>query len=151
MLYVSMAKTLPSKAYLRRVCGRMYKAGMMPIPSKFLLHSFSITPGADKALSGSEIACAVSLHGQGDWGSVSKGMWARNNRSMNIGGTVLSRYRNFEGTEFHVLTELDYAMTWVFLPREKRMYLSKKSFSKGTSTGHQDLQKRKTRELSRSG
>lgn len=91
-----------------------------PDGPRFSLGALYITPGARDALSPEEVFVALSRHVCGDWGDLCREDWAENEHALAAGeGRLFSRYPAARGGEaFYVITEADWMMTTVLLPRE---------------------------------
>lgn len=86
--------------------------GRFPLGNRF------VTRTADKVLAPEDIVAALHRHVAGDWGDVSAGDRAMNERSLKEGLRLHSKYHDHYGVEFWILTEWDRSRTTVLLPIE---------------------------------
>ena len=61
---------------------------------------------------------ALARHERGDWGEMPTEDKALNNRALDVGGRLVSKWSDPQGTKFHVITEADRSITTVLLPEE---------------------------------
>jgi hypothetical protein len=84
--------------------------------SKFSLGQVTVTADARALIPASEIARAISRHGQGDWGEVDEETKAENEGGMGYARlSICSRYRTHQGDIFHVMTLPERQQTLVML------------------------------------
>lgn len=88
------------------------------IGGKFPLGRTVATRGALEALTEYDIALALTCHRRGDWGEVSDGDRAANERALCEGDRLLSVYRSTRKVRFYVITEWDRSVTTILLPHE---------------------------------
>jgi hypothetical protein len=85
---------------------------------KFPLGLVALTAGIHTRLDPDQVARAISRHAAGDWGELDAEDQQENERSLQEGGRLMSRYRATDGTVFYVVTEHDRSYTTVLLPEE---------------------------------
>ena len=83
----------------------------------FPLGRLVITPAAAGQFTPEEIADGISRHARGDWGDISPGDAAENERSLREGFRLLSAYGRGD-RRFWVITEADRSATTVLLPED---------------------------------
>ena len=88
------------------------------MPGKFALGRTVITRGAFEALTPRETLTAFVRHARGDWGDVCEEDRLANERSLQTGSRLLSRYASSGGETFWVITEADRSVTTIILPGE---------------------------------
>ena len=86
---------------------------------KFPLGRTFITANASHRLKSDEVQAALKRHKCGDWGS-ELDEWDReeNERSLEEGLRLLSKYQSKDGTKFWIITEADRSTTTVLLPED---------------------------------
>lgn len=77
-----------------------------------------ITPGAQVAIRGIEIAVALLRHMYADWGFLTDEDRLENGFSLEHQFRLLSEYEDSNGMRFWILTEADRSVTTVLLPEE---------------------------------
>jgi hypothetical protein len=87
-------------------------------PARFALGRTVATPGALAALTGEDIARALSRHQSGDWGELDPFDREENEAALSEGFRLLSAYNSAGGTRFWVITQADRSATTVLLPEE---------------------------------
>jgi hypothetical protein len=85
---------------------------------KFSLGQLCVTANAATMLSNEEIVRAIRKHAQGDWGELCAHDIEQNERALQEGGRILSRYMSKTGKPFWIITEADRSVTTVLLPED---------------------------------
>ena len=86
--------------------------------AKFPLGEIVITPNALASLPNDEVLLALSRHVSGDWGSLDKEDVQSNERAVERGLRLFSRYHSKSGVKFWIITEHDRSKTTVLLPMD---------------------------------
>jgi hypothetical protein len=84
---------------------------------RFPLGSLYLTRGVEQLLQLDEVLAAVCRHAAGDWGDLDPDDRDMNERALENGSRLLSRY-HASGRPFWVITEADRESTTVLLPAE---------------------------------
>ncbi|KPK37450.1 MAG: hypothetical protein AMJ65_14540 [Phycisphaerae bacterium SG8_4] len=63
-------------------------------------------------------ALLIKRHELGDWGDVDSEDWATNNRSLKLGGRIVSSYKLLGAGTLWIITEADRSCTTLLLPSE---------------------------------
>ena len=92
-----------------------------PSIPKFPLGTLRITPNAIEQLSPAEMFPSLVRHTFGDWGELEREDREANERALQEGGRLVSRFRTEAGVPFYIITECDRSFTTVLLPED---YLS---------------------------
>lgn len=85
---------------------------------RFALGSLYLTEGIQELLTHEQVRAVLYRHGAGDWGDLDLEDREANERALEDGSRVLSRYHAADGRAFWVLTEGDRSATTVLLPEE---------------------------------
>lgn len=85
---------------------------------RFDLGKVVITRGAGKTLDVRHVWSALNRHANGDWGELCDEDWELNERAVEHGSRLMSRYRTIDGTCFWIITEWDRSVTTIRLPKE---------------------------------
>lgn len=85
---------------------------------KFELGQVLITPGAHEDLNLKDVASSLVRHAGGDYGDMSEEDKAYNEEALEIGGRIMSAYRDRSGVKFWIITEHDRSATTILLPEE---------------------------------
>ena len=85
---------------------------------KFELGQVLITPGAHDALNLKDAADCLVRHASGDFGDMCEEDKAYNQEALEIGGRIMSAYRDQNDTKFWIITEHDRSATTILLPSE---------------------------------
>lgn len=85
---------------------------------KFELGQVLITPGAHDDLDLKDVASSLVRHAGGDFGDMSEEDKAYNEEALEIGGRIMSAYRDRNGVKFWIITEYDRSATTILLPEE---------------------------------
>ncbi len=88
------------------------------VPPKFPLGQIVATPNALSSVSGQEITAALQRHIRGDWGELDTEDMESNERALEKGGRLFSRYITNKKLPFWIITEWDRAVTTVLLPED---------------------------------
>jgi hypothetical protein len=86
--------------------------------AKFSLGQMVSTPNALNQIPNDEILLALSRHVLGDWGELEKEDWDSNERALQKGGRLFSRYVTSRNIPFWIITEWDRSVTTVLLPQD---------------------------------
>jgi hypothetical protein len=86
--------------------------------AKFPLGRMVATPNALAQIPNDEILFALSRHVMGDWGTLDSEDKAENERSLIEGGRLFSQYHSKAGVKFWIITECDYSVTTILLPKD---------------------------------
>lgn len=86
--------------------------------AKFRLGHIVATPKALIHLSQDDIMLAIARHQAGDWGKLDTQDRDVNERALQHGGRLFSRYQSAQDTVFWVITEADRSATTVLLPED---------------------------------
>lgn len=90
----------------------------MTMAVQFVIGDLVITEAAAATLTKEEIFYGVARHCGGDWGDLDEFFWNENDRAVEFGGRLMSRYRTSRGKVFWIATEHDRSKTTVYLPLE---------------------------------
>jgi hypothetical protein len=92
----------------------------MSIQEGFGLGYIVITPGATHALGEAKQTAHefVRRHAHHDWGEVEEADKAANDKALQRGGRLLSKYHTTHGAALYVITEADRSTTTILLPSE---------------------------------
>lgn len=83
---------------------------------KFETGKVVITPRALAELPQEDVFLALIRHSQGDWGELDEFDWRSNDKALDNGRRLLSRYRSDRGIVFWIITEHDRSITTILLP-----------------------------------
>jgi hypothetical protein len=87
---------------------------------KFSLGRIVATPGALEALrdAGQDASFFLDQHVIGNWGTVGRGDWKRNDEALQIEERLLSAYVTLRGVKIWIISEADRSSTCILLPEE---------------------------------
>ena len=91
---------------------------MSDITAKFPLGHLVVTPNALAHIPNDEILLALSRHVRGDWGTLDPEDWNANEKALQHGGRLFSRYYSTQQVKFWIITECDRSATTVLLPED---------------------------------
>ncbi len=77
-----------------------------------------VTRKAAKRLDKNEAFAALGRHMGGDWGNVEYQDWKSNDEALELGGRIVSSYRDRQLQKFWIITEADRSSTTILLPEE---------------------------------
>jgi hypothetical protein len=86
--------------------------------AKFSLGQLVATPNALAHIPNDEILVALGRHVCGDWGELDPEDWNANERALQHGGRLFSRYFSTQKIKFWIITECDRSATTVLLPED---------------------------------
>ena len=86
--------------------------------AKFRLGRIVTTPNALSKLSEADMLVAITRHQAGDWGSLDKHDWDENERALQHGGRLWSRYETKAGVKFWIITEWDRSYSTILMPED---------------------------------
>ena len=97
------------------------KNANQPIEMAGIFRRFStgvivVTPAVEAELTREEIFYGLARHCGGDWGDLGKEDREANDKALEYGGGMRSRYRTSRGTRFWIITEHDRSRTTILLP-----------------------------------
>jgi hypothetical protein len=86
--------------------------------AKFRLGQIVTTPNALSKLSEADMLGAITRHQAGDWGSLDKHDWDENERALQHGGRLFSRYETEAGVKFWIITEPGREHSTILMPED---------------------------------
>ena len=82
------------------------------------LGSVYVTRKAADTIERDDAFRALGRHMAGDWGNVAYRDWSANDDALELGGGILSAYRDRHRNKFWIATEADRSVTTIMLPEE---------------------------------
>lgn len=86
--------------------------------NRFPVGALVITRGAWDELPQDEVWYSLVRHMDGDWGDLVESDREQNDKAVDNGGRLMSRYSTRSGTVFWIITEYDRSVTTILLPLE---------------------------------
>ena len=86
--------------------------------NRFPVGELVITRGAWDELPQDEVWHNLVRHMNGDWGDLVESDREQNDKAVDNGGRLMSRYSTRSGTVFWIITEYDRSVTTILLPLE---------------------------------
>jgi len=88
------------------------------LPSKFPLGEVVATANVIRQIQQIEIMQALFRHARGDWGALESEDIATNERALQMGGRLFSRYFSSQNLKFYIITEWNRSQTTILLAEE---------------------------------